>query len=268
MEGCPVYEVVNGLLGVLSAMFQGCCLQYFFGSFLEGRIRGRHAGLWTVFLYAVLKLGMDLILPSDYGSVRIFAKLALTLCILTILAVCCYRAAGKIKVFLVVAFLATGEFSFFLAYNVCWLGSNLYSVWMWCAEKGYIASIDVFDGLLKATTLGISVTMHIVSIVILFVSLKSIVKSFREKDYAIRRMELLFILAPSMTAVFICTLLRMVLVTIEDGIPASLYDRYPSLTVMVPVVLLLSFLSILFGVKLFQDMIYRNREKSSRIILR
>ena len=98
-----MYEAVNGLLGVLSAMFQGCCLQHFFGSFLEGRIRGRHAGLWTVFLYAVLKLGMDLILPSDYGSVRIFAKLALNLCILTILAVCCYRAAGKIKVFLVVA---------------------------------------------------------------------------------------------------------------------------------------------------------------------
>ena len=36
---------------------------------------------------------------------------------------------------------------------------------------------------------------------------------------------------------------------------------------MVPAVLLLSFLSILFGVKLFQDMIYWNREKSSRIIL-
>ena len=120
---------------------------------------------------------------------------------------------------------------------------------------------------MKATTFGIPVTMHIVSIVILFVSLKSIVRSFREKDYAIHQMELLFILTPSMTGVFICTLLRMVLVTIEDGIPASLYDRYPSLAVMVSVVLLLSFLSILFGVKLFQDMIYWNREKSSRIIL-
>ena len=79
-------------------------------------------------------------------------------------------------------------------------------------------------------------------------------------------MELLFILAPSMTAVFICTLLRMVLVTIEDEIPASLYDRYPSLTVMVPVVLLLSFLSILFGVKLFQDMIYMMQSQNMRTI--
>ena len=258
---------MSGLLEVFSAIFKGYCLQYFFGSFLESRIRRRHAGLWTVFLYTVLKLGMDLILPSDYGSVRIFIKLGLTLCILTVLVVCCYRAAGKIKVFLVAAFLAAGEFSFFLAYNVCWLGNNLYSVWMWCLEKGYIASVDIFNGLLEATTLGILATMHIISIVILFVSLKSIVRSFREKDYTIRRMELLFILAPSMTAAFICTLLRMVLVTIEDGIPASLYDRYPSLTVMVSVVLLLSFLSILFGVKLFQDMICWNREKSSRIIL-
>lgn len=262
-----MYEVVCGLLEVFSAIFQGCCLQYFYGSFLEERIRNRYAGSWTAFLYAVLKLGVDLILPPDYGSVRIFAKLALTLCILTVLAVCCYRAAGKIKVFLVAAFLAAGEFSFFLAYHVCRPGSHLYSLWAWCLEKGYIASVDTFNGFLKTTTFGIPVTMHIVSIVILFVSLKSIVRSFREKDYAIHQTELLFILTPSMTGVLICTLLRMVLVTIEDGIPASLYDRYPSLAVMVPVVLLLSFLSILFGVKLFQDMIYWNREKSSRIIL-
>ncbi len=262
-----MYKVVSGLLEVFSAIFQGYCLQYFYGNFLEERIRNRYAGLGTMLLYTVLKLGMDLILPSDYGSVRIFVKLVLTLCILVVPVVCCYREAGKIKVFLVAAFLAASEFSFFLAYNVCWLGNDLYSLWAWCLEKGYIASADIFNEVVRATTFGIPVTMHITSIVILFVSLKSIIKSFREKDYAIHQMELLFILIPSMTEVFICALLRIVLVTIENGIPISLYDRYPSLAVMVPFVLLLSFLSILFGVKLFQDMIYWNREKSSRIIL-
>ena len=77
MEGCPVYEVVSWLLEIFSAMFQGYCLQYFYGSFLESRVRKRYAGLLTVILYAVLKLGTDLILPSNYGSVRIFAKLVL-----------------------------------------------------------------------------------------------------------------------------------------------------------------------------------------------
>lgn len=250
-----MYEVVSDLLEVFSAIFQGYCLQYFFGSFLETRIRNRHAGLLTVVLYAVLKLGIDLILPSDYGSIRSFEKLTLTLCILVVLIVCCYRVAGKIKVFLVVVFLAASEISFFMAYNVCWLGSYLYPLWAWCFKKGYITSVDVFEKSMKATTFGIPITMHIVSIVILFISLKSISRSFREKDYAIHQMELLFILAPSMTGVFICTLLRMVLVTIESGTPVSLYDKYPSLIIMVPIVLLLSFLPILFGIKLFQDMI-------------
>ncbi len=43
----------------------------------------------------------------------------------------------------------------------------------------------------------------------------------------------------------------MFLVTIENGMPVSLYDKYPSLMIIVSVVLLLSFLSILFGIKLF-----------------
>ncbi len=262
-----MYEVVSWLLEIFSAMFQGYCLQYYYGSFLESRVRKRYAGLLTVILYAVLKLGTDLILPSNYGSVRIFAKLVLTLCVLTAIAICFYRVAGKITVFLVTSFMAASEISLFLAVIVFWIGNYLYSLWAWCLERGYIASVDIFDGLLKATTLGIPIIMHIISVVLLFTALKSIIRSFREKDYDIHQMELLFILTPSMTGVCICTLLRMVLVMIENGMPVALYDKYPSLMVIVSVVLLLSFLSILFGVKLFQDMICWNREKSSRIIL-
>ena len=40
------------------------------------------------------------------------------------------------------------------------------------------------------------------------------------------------------------------------------------LLIILPAILLLSLLSILYGVKLFQDMIYRNKEKSERIILK
>ncbi len=262
-----MYKVVSGLLEIFSALFQGYCLQYFYGSFLESRIQKRYAGLLAVILYAVLKLGADLILPSNYGSVRILAKLVLTLCVLTVIAMCFYRAVGKITVFLVASFMAASEISLFLAVIIFWIGNYLYSLWAWSLERGYITSVDTFDGLLVATTVGISIIMHIISAVLLFTALKSIIRSFREKDYAIHQMELLFILTPSMTGVCICTLLRMVLVTIENGMPVALYDKYPSLMIIVSIVLLLSFLSILFGVKLFQDMICWNREKSSRIIL-
>ncbi len=58
------------------------------------------------------------------------------------------------------------------------------------------------------------------------------------------------------------------MVTLEDKIPKMLYDRYPILTIVLPAILLLSLLSILYGVKLFQDMVYRNKAKSERVILK
>ncbi len=140
-----MYEVVSGLLEIFSAMFQGYCLQYFYGSFLESRMQKRYVGLLVVILYAVLKLGADLILPSNYGSVRILAKLVLTLCVLTAIAMCFYRAVRKITVFLVASFMAASEISLFLAVIIFWIGNYLYSLWAWCLEKGYITSVDTFD---------------------------------------------------------------------------------------------------------------------------
>lgn len=53
-----MYEVVSWLLEIFSAMFQGYCLQYFYGNFLDGRIRDRRInGLAAAALYGVLRLG-------------------------------------------------------------------------------------------------------------------------------------------------------------------------------------------------------------------
>ena len=47
----------------------------------------------------------------------------------------------------------------------------------------------------------------------------------------------------------------------------TVYDQYPLLLAILPAILLLSLLSILYGVKLFQDTVYLNRERSNRIVL-
>ena len=125
-------------------------------------------------------------------------------------------------------------------------------------------------------TFGIAINVGLVSqwifeylLIMLFMyfSLKRIVKNFREKDYSINRTELLFILTPAAVGLMICMLLRIIMVTVEDSVPQILYDRYPILVIVVPAILLLSLLSILCGVKLLQNMIQWNREKSGRIVL-
>ena len=104
-------------------------------------------------------------------------------------------------------------------------------------------------------------------VLLLYRSLKGIVRNYREKDYAIHRTELLSILTPAMVSLLLCALLRTILFTVEENAVETVYDQYPLLLAILPAILLLSLLSILYGVKLFQDTVYLNRERSNRIVL-
>ena len=128
-------------------------------------------------------------------------------------------------------------------------------------------SLECYEIVVNITLIGSQILLYVIGAALLYFTMRKIVKDYREKDYAIHRTELLFILTPGLAGLMVCTLLRITIDTAENGVPELLYDRYPSLIIIVPVILLLLLLSIVSGVKLFQDMICWNREKSSRIIL-
>ena len=262
-----MYEVVSGLLEVFSAMFQGYCLQFFFGSFLETRIRNRRVNeLAVTALYGVLRLGVGFFLPKGYTSFWVFVRLAVILCIISVTALVFYRAIGKMALFLIVTFMAVGEMSFFLAHMLFELGNHLFQIWDWCLEKGYILSLN-YPKIVNITIIFNQILFYVIGAAVLYFTLRRVVQDYREKEYAVHRTELLFILTPGLTGLMVCTLLRITIDTAENGVPETLYDRYPSLMVIMPVILLLLLFSVMFGIKLFQDMICWNREKSSRIIL-
>ena len=263
-----MYEVVSGLLEVFSAMFQGYCLQYFFGSFLEGRIRNRRISVLAVTaLYGALRLGTGFFLPKGYTSFWVFVRMAVILCIISVTALAFYRALGKMALFLIVTFMAVGEMSFFLAHMLFELGNHLFRLWDWCLGNGYISSLEFYNCIASITLMGNQILFYAIGAAVLYFTLRRVVQDYREKEYAVHRTELLFILTPGMTGLMVCTLLRITIDTAENGVPEMLYDRYPSLMVIMPVILLLLLFSVMFGVKFFQDMICWNREKSSRIIL-
>ena len=264
-----MYEVASGLLEFFSVMFQGYCLQYFFGSFLEGRLRDRRTGgLAAAVLYGVLRLGMGFILPKGYTSFGVFIRLAVILCIVSVAVLIFYRAIGKITLFLGVTFIAVSEMSFFLAHMFFELGNHLFRLWDWCWKKGYISVLECYDFVVSITLIGNQILIHVIGAALLYFTIRKIVRDYREKDYAIHRTELLFILTPGLTGLMVCTLLRITIDTAENGVPEMLYDRYPSLMVIMPVILLLLLFSVMFGIKLFQDMICWNREKAAALFWR
>lgn len=74
-------------------VFQGYCLQYFLGSFLEARMKIRWNGLYVAGLYAALRTAVVWYSTPGYEDYRVaVGTLALSLCIISFLALCFYRA--------------------------------------------------------------------------------------------------------------------------------------------------------------------------------
>ncbi len=263
-----MFKMADVLYAALT-VFQGYCLQYFLGNFLESRLKSRWNGPSVIVLYVLLRMAMMWVSPPGYEDYKVaVGTLALSLCILSFLALCFYKAFRPIAVFLVVSFQAVLDISIYAAVILL----NAVDGWVldvinWCSGKGMLASEKAFGMAIKAGIAGTQLLQYAAIALLLYFSLKKIVRDFHEKDYGINRTELLFILTPAAVGLMICMLLRIIMITVEDNVPKMLYDRYPVLIVVLPAILLLSLLSILYSVKLFQDMICWNREKSGRIVL-
>lgn len=262
------------LLYMAVVLFQGYCLQYFLGSFLESRWKGRWNSLCMAVLYAAGLYGLSRVFHQDSvlrydGYWETVWKMALSLCILFVLAMCFYKALRPVSAFLVITFQAVADISRYVTVILLSkMGDSVVDIWNWCVERGIITSDRALMLTLNGSILAVQILQYLVIALLFYISLRKIVRDFKEKDYEIHRTELLFLLTPSATGLFVCLLLRIIMVTLEDKVPKMLYDRYPILTIVLPAILLLSLLSILYGVKLFQDMVYRNKAKSERVILK
>lgn len=262
-----MFDLISNCLEAAFVLLQGYCLQFLYGNFLRPRFRRKqYTGMAVAMIYGAWKLGSSLLWHTD-KTMFLLLKLLLTICVLTVLVICFYQAAKRVTIFLVLAFITVNEISFFLSYMLFQLASNLFELLNWLFLKGYFLDTNAYMTLIHATVLILQAGNYTVFLLILFLTLRSIVKNFREKEYPIHRTELLFLLAPNMVGLLICILLRTTIEMAENKAPKLLYDRYPLLTFIIPAILILSLLSILWDVKLFQDMIGLSRERSSRIIL-
>lgn len=263
-----MHDFINSGLQVIMLLAQGYLLQYFLGSFLESRLKCKKKNaLLMAVLLGMMSYGMDYVLPSDYGSIRIFGKKLMTLAILFFVTFCFYKAAELITVYLTVTFMAVSDICFFIAYMIMRIGSYLTDFWVNLSAQGYFESVDIFMNTVEITLTVVMFVMYVVFIALTYFFLKKIIANFREKEYAIRKKELFFLLTPGLVGLLLCTLLRLIMFNVEDEVPKLLYDQFPPLIWLVPAIMFLSLMSILYGVKLFQDMIDLNRERSSRIIL-
>lgn len=256
----------NGILLMPLFLTQGCLFQYFCGSFAESRVKRRPwdrvAAVLCLLLWAA---GWKW--EPEAGMARAAVHIVWMLATTAVLVLGFYRVSRGIASFLVVTFVSISECSMMVAYTVLQLVVKLSGVWVWFVEREYF-ELDEFLTALELTDSAGFFLYDVFIVILTYVFLRKVVMSFRQKDCEIHRTELLFLLTPGITGLLICLLLRTIMVvTVDNTALRLLYDDYPFLQPVVPVIMLFCMMSVCYGVKLFQDMLLLNRERNSRVIL-
>ena len=134
-----IYNIMIQTVNILAMLFQGYCLQSLYGNFLESKLKSRQkTGCIITVGWALLKLILSYFFPSNYDSVKTFAKLVFLMGILILAAVFLYQGTMVLKLYLSVTFMAFSEISFFLAYMILILGNRIFSFWTWCINLSLI----------------------------------------------------------------------------------------------------------------------------------
>lgn len=165
------------VLYTVLTVFQGYCLQYFFGSFLERRMKSGWNELCVAVLYVVLRMSVMWVSPPRYENYKVaVGTLALSLCIISFLAICFYKAFRPIMVFLVVSFQAVLDISSYMAAILIGeLGNKLPDVWNWCVREGIITSEKSLALVVWIGTVIVLVLQYLAIALLLYFSLRKIV---------------------------------------------------------------------------------------------
>lgn len=281
-----MYDVMLVVMDVVVYSFWGWCLYRFCGSFLVRREPGHKQRkeseetvspmsrriffrngwpLWC--FWAVWKWLHDLLTDSDYSSVHalfrtllLYGMLFLFLCVL-------YEGRRGALLFSFVTFTAVSEISRFLAYSVSPLGTWIYDVANRMLEEGRVADLEAYLKLIMIHSCILQLFMNGVFMLCLWGTLYHVDRAFRGRSRAFDRVELRFLLLPGCIAVVFCMLLRIIMVTMEGQIPSFMYDKYPLLMGVVPLLLILCLCSVLYSVRLFCELRELHEEKNRSVIL-
>lgn len=268
-----MFEALEELLNLLFHAAEGYCLFRFYDNFLESRLHSRKwMGPAVVSFYTVMLEILSLVSVPDYEkpgyeSFRVIGNMVLLFFFLLIWAAVFYKGTRRMRTFLFMTFLSVHEIAYLLSCTIWQTGYQLLLAFaLHHMEKGNL-SVDGLMNTVYAGGYGMLLLTCLTSVLLLHIVLKNIAGNFQDREHTIHRKELFFLLAPAMTGLLVCMMLRIIMFIVDQEKTTVLYDRYPVLLVIVPGILLLSLLSVPYGVKVFQDMIDLNKERSDRVIL-
>ena len=287
-----MYEAALWAMDAAVCLFWGWCLYRFCGSFLIlrplfSRGKRRRGGIeerageepsgggksflgngWPIWCFwTVWKWLHSLSAGTDYDSVRMLLRTALLYGALFLFLYVFYVGGRGALLFCFVTFMSVCEIGRFLAQSVLPLGNRFYDIVDQMLMEGRITDLEVYMRFVKGYSWVMQILMNGVFLGLVRGSLYLLDRTFRGRSRGFDRAELRFLLLPGCIAALFCVLLRIIMVTVEGEIPMLMYDTYPLLKGVVPLLLILCLLSVLYGARLLCELRDLHEERNRALIL-
>ena len=225
--------------------------------------RIRNAG-WAAGIAWIVIRAFSEGLFSDTDSASLILELLFTFCILFVFCVCWYQGNVLLKIFLAVQFISLRELSFWMGYSLLYIGNEMIEILVYKAGTGAAEYLPMAAGILSC--FGVAL-VGAARCVLLFVSTRKIAGSYCGKQKGRMGKEVVFYLLPSVAGVLVSVLVRLLLITVTDGTPVLLYEKYPVLYLIIPMIALVLLGAVVFSFRIYQDMVVLQEERAEKIVL-
>ena len=258
-------EYIMRMLSIPLYLFEGYCIQFFFGRFAEPKLCRLRNAQWVVGIVWILIRIVKGALFRETDSVTLIVELLFTTVSLFAFCVGWYKGNMPLKIFLAIQFIALRELAFWAGYSFLYIGNELIDMLVRRMSSNISA-----EYLLVAVDVLVCISVVLVEAiegVLLFVSIRRIVKSFHCREKGRMDKEVVFYLLPAVAGVLVAVLVRLLIFAVTEGVPVLLYERYPALYLIIPMIAFVLLGAIVFSFRIYQNMVALQEEWAEKIIL-
>lgn len=231
-----------------------------FSAFRERRFS---AGIFWVLFWTVVNAVCYVVFDVE-NEWNLLMKLAVLTASLFAASLVFFRGSVFERLFPAVLYTALRELSLHAANCFTVIGSFTGNFLGELAYDGKIA-LDFFIFAIRSVSLLVNTISLLLRAGILYAVTKRIVR-YASGCPRVQR-EGAICLLPAGTGIMISVMLRILMLMINDGIPTTIYSRFPALYAVVPIISFTLLASIVYGFRLYRDMIGLRQERTEKLIL-
>lgn len=179
-----------------------------------------------------------------------------------------YQGKKKQLLLITMLFAAVSETGRFLSFSLSVFWNGVYDIFYQWFERHYMeVRVENYLSLIECLGILQQLSYTLIFIAIVYGTFRYVRRIYRSRELPVHRTEFLFLMFPCTSSFLLCTLLRVIMFTTEDMIPKTLYESFPPLIGIVPLLLVICLLSMLYSMKLYQEMLALNEERNRRVVL-